>query len=218
MEDPEGSSLHLAAEQSLEASVSKDMCEHPGFIRGLCMICGQKVDDDVAVPKYDSAVALKYIHKDLRLGNDEIARLRNKDFKNLLRHKKLYLVLDLDHTLLNSTRLLDITPDEEYLKCQTDSLQGRCAECPPRMTGSLRSPCILNKVLPSMRDRIFFWQQLISARWADCQSIPSITSLAVRSMTHKSQVKLLSSIFRVHDLHMESTRIGLPIGEVILRA
>ncbi|GFZ03413.1 C-terminal domain phosphatase-like 4 [Actinidia rufa] len=135
------------------------------FIRGLCMICGQKVDD-TAVLKYDTAVALKYIHKffsciwvgvgfrievfeppevgvgqrrkklqykipyffrgicgDLRLGNDEMVRLRNRDLKNLLRHKKLYLVLDLDHTLLNSTRLLDITPDEEYLKSQTDSLQ-----------------------------------------------------------------------------------------------
>jgi len=33
------------------------------------------------------------------------------------------LVLDLDHTLLNSTRLIDVTPDEEYLKSQTDSLQ-----------------------------------------------------------------------------------------------
>ena len=63
--------------------------------------------------------------QDLRLGNDEMVRLRNRDLKNLLRHKKLYLVLDLDHTLLTSTRLLDITPDEEYLNSQTDSLQGK---------------------------------------------------------------------------------------------
>ncbi|CBI21670.3 unnamed protein product, partial [Vitis vinifera] len=71
-----------------------------------------------------SGVAFGYIHKDLRLGSDEIARLRDTDLKNLLRHKKLYLVLDLDHTLLNSTRLLDITPEELYLKNQTDPLQG----------------------------------------------------------------------------------------------
>ncbi|PSS13936.1 RNA polymerase II C-terminal domain phosphatase-like [Actinidia chinensis var. chinensis] len=122
VKDSEGSTSHLAVEHSLEASVERDLCAHPGFIRGLCMICGQKVDD-TAVLKYDTAVALKYIHKDLRLGNDEMVRLRNRDLKNLLRHKKLYLVLDLDHTLLNSTRLLDITPDEEYLNSQTDSLQ-----------------------------------------------------------------------------------------------
>ncbi|CAK7338208.1 unnamed protein product [Dovyalis caffra] len=41
----------------------------------------------------------------LRLGNDEIVRLRNDDRKNLFRHKKLNLL------------------DEEYLKGQTDPLQ-----------------------------------------------------------------------------------------------
>lgn len=62
--------------------------------------------------------------QDLRLGSDEITRLRHTDLKNLLRRKKLCLVLDLDHTLLNSTRLLDLTPEELYLKNQTDPLQG----------------------------------------------------------------------------------------------
>jgi len=62
--------------------------------------------------------------QDLRLGNDEIVRLRNRDLKNLFRQKKLYLVLDLDHTLLNSTRLVDVIPEEEYLLGQTDSLEG----------------------------------------------------------------------------------------------
>lgn len=61
----------------------------------------------------------------LRLQNDEIARLRDTDMKNLLRHKKLCLVLDLDHTLLNSTQLIHVTSEEEYLKSQADSLQGR---------------------------------------------------------------------------------------------
>lgn len=44
--------------------------------------------------------------------------------KNLLQHKKLILVLDLDHTLLNSTQLGHLTPEEEYLRSQTDSLEG----------------------------------------------------------------------------------------------
>lgn len=59
--------------------------------------------------------------QNLRLTYDEIARLREKDLKNLLQHKKLYLVLDLDHTLLNSTRISDISAEEEYLK---DTLPG----------------------------------------------------------------------------------------------
>lgn len=56
-----------------------------------------------------------YSLQNLRLAPDEVARLREKDLKNLLQHKKLYLVLDLDHTLLNSTRLSDISAEEEYL-------------------------------------------------------------------------------------------------------
>ncbi|KAG5525148.1 hypothetical protein RHGRI_031729 [Rhododendron griersonianum] len=46
------------------------------------------------------------------LAEEEIARLRNKES---LRDKKLHLVLDLDHTLLNLTLLKDTTPGEDYL-------------------------------------------------------------------------------------------------------
>ncbi|KAK2984132.1 hypothetical protein RJ640_006285 [Escallonia rubra] len=129
--DPQGSTAHDEKLQILVlvtvssnvhlllcagASVEKDTCTHPGDIGGLCIRCGQKVDDQ-------SGVAFGYIHKDLRLGNHEVARIRKRDFKNLLRQKKLYLVLDLDHTLLNSTRFLDITLEEEYLRSQTHTLQ-----------------------------------------------------------------------------------------------
>lgn len=62
--------------------------------------------------------------QNLRVGPEEIARVRNIDLKNLLRHKKLYLILDLDHTLLNSARLSDITLEEGYLNGQMDALPG----------------------------------------------------------------------------------------------
>ena len=50
--------------------------------------------------------------------------MRNEDIKNLLHRKKFYLVLDLNHTLLNSTKHRDMTSEEENLKSQIDSLQG----------------------------------------------------------------------------------------------
>ncbi|XP_038710166.1 RNA polymerase II C-terminal domain phosphatase-like 4 isoform X2 [Tripterygium wilfordii] len=109
------STSHGFVEQHL-ASWKKDICKHPGSFGEMCIVCGQRLDSE-------SGVTLRYIHKELRLGNDEIVRLRTTDMKNLLRHKKLYLVLDLDHTLLNSTLLLHLTAEEEYLKEQTDSLQ-----------------------------------------------------------------------------------------------
>ncbi|KAL0345754.1 UNVERIFIED_CONTAM: RNA polymerase II C-terminal domain phosphatase-like 4 [Sesamum radiatum] len=115
--NPQSSSSQGEPAQVVGGSLPmKNMCPHPGVYAGMCMRCGQKMDDE-------SGVAFGYIHKNLRLANDEIARLRDKDLKNLLRHKKLCLVLDLDHTLLNSARLPDITVEEGYLS-QRDALPG----------------------------------------------------------------------------------------------
>ncbi|CAH9136136.1 unnamed protein product [Cuscuta epithymum] len=94
---------------TLGVSVKMDLCTHPGVMGGMCIRCGQLMDNE-------SGVSFGYIHKNLRLSSDEVARLREKDLKNLLQQKKLYLVLDLDHTLLNSTELSEIRSGEEYLK------------------------------------------------------------------------------------------------------
>lgn len=65
--------------------------------------------------------------QNLRIAYGEMARLREKDSKDLLcRKRKLYLVLDLDHTLLNSSRLTDIRDEEAaYLITERDALPGR---------------------------------------------------------------------------------------------
>ncbi|XP_004308604.1 PREDICTED: RNA polymerase II C-terminal domain phosphatase-like 4-like [Fragaria vesca subsp. vesca] len=64
-----------------------------------------------------SSVRFGYIRKGLGLSDDVINRLRNEITRNLLvKHKKLHLVLDLDHTLLNTTYIDKMSPEEEYLK------------------------------------------------------------------------------------------------------
>ncbi|XP_074562002.1 LOW QUALITY PROTEIN: RNA polymerase II C-terminal domain phosphatase-like 4 [Curcuma longa] len=110
---------------------------HPGFFKGLCIRCGQVEEDG-------SGVAFGYIHKDLRLGNVEIERLRGADLKNLLHKKKLILILDLDHTLLNSTRFADITSDEEYLFRQIDGMK----DDPDRSLFRLDTMHMLTKLRP----------------------------------------------------------------------
>ncbi|KAM1358859.1 hypothetical protein ACFX15_045073 [Malus domestica] len=114
-EIPESTS-EVFVEELSEASTKEDICTHPGSFGDMCIVCGQPVDDK-------SSVIFGYIHKGLRLNNDEIDRLRKTDIKKSLRHKKLYLVLDLDHTLLNSTHLNHMSAEEEYLHSQIDSLQ-----------------------------------------------------------------------------------------------
>jgi RNA polymerase II C-terminal domain phosphatase-like 3/4 len=60
----------------------------------------------------------------LRLGTSEIDRLRGSNLKNLLRDRKLVLILDLDHTLINSTRLQDISSAENELGIRTAASKG----------------------------------------------------------------------------------------------
>ncbi|MCH88267.1 RNA polymerase II C-terminal domain phosphatase-like 4-like, partial [Trifolium medium] len=101
-----------------ESSVVKvDGCTHPGSFGDLCICCGQNLDGE-------SGVTFGYIHKGLRLHDEEISRLRNTEMKKFLYSKKLFLVLDLDHTLLNTTILGQLSSEELHLLNETDSLEG----------------------------------------------------------------------------------------------
>ncbi|XP_038972761.1 RNA polymerase II C-terminal domain phosphatase-like 4 [Phoenix dactylifera] len=117
----------------------EDSCPpHPGFYKGLCLRCGQLAEDDGPM------LSLDYITKDLKLGTRESDRLRKEDLKNLLREKKLILILDLDHTLLNSTRLADVSLEEEYLLRQADSIK----DDPKRSLFKLDAMHMLTKLRP----------------------------------------------------------------------
>lgn len=109
---------------SNDVSVVNDKCDHPLIMKRLCTVCGQTVDEEsVASMMNGSAVPFSYILEGTVAAKSYSDRLRDTDLKDLLRRRKLILVLDLDHTLLNSTRLQDLKPDEEYLLHKVDSLQ-----------------------------------------------------------------------------------------------
>ncbi|QHO30619.1 RNA polymerase II C-terminal domain phosphatase-like [Arachis hypogaea] len=102
---------------SMNLAAMSVACTHPGSFGNLCILCGQKLEGE-------SGVKFGYIHKGLRLYDEEISRLRNTDTNNLRSRSKLYLVLDLDHTLLNSTHLAHLNSEELHLISQADSLRG----------------------------------------------------------------------------------------------
>ena len=54
---------------------------------------------------------LEHFLQGLRLHNIEIFNFKKAYKKNLLHHKKLYLVLDLYYTLLNSAKLTNMTSE-----------------------------------------------------------------------------------------------------------
>ncbi|KAF6990023.1 LOW QUALITY PROTEIN: hypothetical protein CFC21_007282 [Triticum aestivum] len=117
---------------------------HPGFFGGLCFRCGKSQDEE-DVP----GVAFGYIHKGLRLGTSEMDRLRGSEVKNLLRERKLVLILDLDHTLINSTRLHDISAAEMDLGIQ--SAASKNADDPGGSLFTLQGMHMLTKLRPFVR-------------------------------------------------------------------
>ncbi|XP_006654357.1 RNA polymerase II C-terminal domain phosphatase-like 4 [Oryza brachyantha] len=116
---------------------------HPGFFGGLCFKCGKKQDEE-DVP----GVAFGYIHKGLTLGTSEIDRLRGADLKNLLRERRLVLILDLDHTLINSTKLLDLSAAENELGIQSAASK----DDPNRSLFRLDAMQMLTKLRPFVRE------------------------------------------------------------------
>jgi RNA polymerase II C-terminal domain phosphatase-like 3/4 len=103
---------------------------HPGYMAGICIRCGMTKEDaeknvsstsqleeeEESLPDKDAGVnrhlSLNYIHHSLEVSKAEAERLRRKTVKKALDAKKLLLVLDLDHTLLHSTRMTDVTEEQ----------------------------------------------------------------------------------------------------------
>uniref|UniRef100_A0A452Z112 RNA polymerase II C-terminal domain phosphatase-like n=1 Tax=Aegilops tauschii subsp. strangulata TaxID=200361 RepID=A0A452Z112_AEGTS len=74
-------------------------------------------------------------------------RLSGSEVKNLLRERKLVLILDLDHTLINSTRLHDISAAEMDLGIQSAASKND----PDRSLFTLQGMCMLTKLRPFVR-------------------------------------------------------------------
>ncbi|KAL0027020.1 hypothetical protein WJX79_009746 [Trebouxia sp. C0005] len=97
----------LAKRQRIDAS--QPICPpHPGLMHGMCIRCGASIHE-----QEETAIPLKYLHMGLQISAQEAERIRTQHLKVLLSKKKLLLVLDLDHTLLNSTRMADL-PEETH--------------------------------------------------------------------------------------------------------
>lgn len=93
----------------LSVSEEHTICQHATILNGMCVVCDKLMDDSYGV-------CFDYIEKGLRYSIDEISRLKKRNTKNLLRMRKLHLVLDLDHTLLHSRWIGKLTSDEKYLE------------------------------------------------------------------------------------------------------
>lgn len=78
---------------------------HPGFFNGMCFVCGKSKSE---IEEQDKHVNVGYLQTGLHLSQNEIKKTQKRKYDNLVQRKKLLFVLDLDHTLLNSTTFKDV--------------------------------------------------------------------------------------------------------------
>ncbi|KAF5732854.1 RNA polymerase II C-terminal domain phosphatase-like 4 [Tripterygium wilfordii] len=115
---PKLDNLESELETHKESSVpltKKVLCSHStGIVHGMCILCGQIMDKE-------TGVKFECIQKELGLFDEEFVREKN----HLVSRKKLCLVLDLDHTLLHTSKIVDMKPKEESCEglFKFDSLQ-----------------------------------------------------------------------------------------------
>ncbi|KAJ4712214.1 RNA polymerase II C-terminal domain phosphatase-like 4 [Melia azedarach] len=114
---------HLCKRRRIRLSSSSELalvsgehpsCPHSVVLNGMCIHCNKTVHETFGL-------AFDYILPGLRYGYMEVSRLKRRNSKALLRKKKLHLVLDLDHTLLHSRKVTNLSSEEQYLKKRVDS-------------------------------------------------------------------------------------------------
>jgi RNA polymerase II C-terminal domain phosphatase-like 3/4 len=92
---------------------------------------------------------MRYVHHGLVISAAEAARLRGATTARALAARRLLLVLDLDHTLLNSSRAADLAP--AHLEALHGMLAAQPAGAPPALY-SLPYMGMWTKLRPGVRE------------------------------------------------------------------
>lgn len=100
----------LICKLKVSSSPSPSSCSHPKFLEGRCTVCGT---DDQGL--CSAAFPFEYICKSLRISAKEVNRIRESEFLSIKSGKKqkLFLVLDLDHTLLHTVSIRHLSPSDQ---------------------------------------------------------------------------------------------------------
>ncbi|XP_024385583.1 RNA polymerase II C-terminal domain phosphatase-like 4 [Physcomitrium patens] len=115
--------------------VNSNKCPpHPGFIWDVCIRCGKRKSTAPSNDPVIDRVGLRYIHEGLEVSELEAARVRNAELRRVTGKQKLLLVVDLDHTMLNSARFSEV-PAEERIYLSTTYLRPNSTNCSAATVG-----------------------------------------------------------------------------------
>ena len=123
-----------AATTTTTTTTEPEACEHPAFVFGICVHCGRRAetttttnktnktdadvpdndddDDDDKKEENGKTTAVRYLHEGLTVSDKLLREAKREERKATLKQGKIFLVLDLDHTVLNSCRFDEVNDEE----------------------------------------------------------------------------------------------------------
>ena len=125
-----------AAARTTTTTTEPEACEHPAFVFGICVHCGRRAetttttnktnktnktdadvpdnddDDDDKKEENGKTTAVRYLHEGLTVSDKLLREAKREERKATLKQGKIFLVLDLDHTVLNSCRFDEVNDEE----------------------------------------------------------------------------------------------------------
>ena len=123
-----------AATRTRTTTTEPEACEHPAFVFGICVHCGRRAetttttnktnktdadvpdndddDDDDKEEENGKTTAVRYLHEGLTVSDKLLREAKREERKATLKQGKIFLVLDLDHTVLNSCRFDEVNDEE----------------------------------------------------------------------------------------------------------
>ena len=122
--------------RALKGAGTGEACGHPAFMFEICVVCGERRAARDAGGGGEGGrggdglrghftTSMRYIHEGLTLSNDELEKAKREEKERVLRDGKLTLILDLDHTLLNSTQFKELTQEQHDLLHQCIEAEAR---------------------------------------------------------------------------------------------
>ena len=119
---------------TMTTTTEPEACEHPAFVFGICVHCGRRAetttttnktnktdadvpdndddDDDDKKEENGKTTAVRYLHEGLTVSDKLLREAKREERKATLKQGKIFLVLDLDHTVLNSCRFDEVNDEE----------------------------------------------------------------------------------------------------------
>ena len=129
-----GTTPAAATRTTTTTTTEPEACEHPAFVFGICVHCGRRAetttttnktnktdadvpdndddDDDDKKEENGKTTAVRYLHEGLTVSDKLLREAKREERKATLKQGKIFLVLDLDHTVLNSCRFDEVNDEE----------------------------------------------------------------------------------------------------------